>query len=375
MGTNYFNYRLRTEIIFGCGRINELNTICKQNNWERGVLVCDPIFMNTGLAEKVMTAAGGALVDVFSDLQPNPSVQSVDKCAVLLRKHKAQVIVALGGGSSLDCAKAASVTAYSEKSVRAFHSGGEKIKQEGIPLIAVPTTAGTGSEVTNVAVLTDEEKGIKAPLASDYMFAHTAIVDPELTLTVPKQVVASTGLDALSHALEGYWSKNHQPICDAYAIYAAKLVFDFLYAAYLHGDDISVKEKMSEAALIAGLAFGPPKTAGVHACSFPLTRLYKLPHGEACAFSLDAFVRLNSEVEKDRMQMFANMVGFKTTDEMADRILELKKATGMRCTLSEAKIKTSDVPELAEQCKHPNLLNNPRQMSTDDLIDMFMSMN
>ncbi|MDO4269757.1 MAG: iron-containing alcohol dehydrogenase family protein [Eubacteriales bacterium] len=369
-----FRYALATEIVFGSNTVEELGRYCRERGWADGILVADPFFRENGLAEQVVRYAEGALTAVFSDLESNPTVASVDACAKLAEEKGARFIAALGGGSSLDCAKAAAVTAYSGKSVRAFHSGGEKIAAPGLPVVAIPTTAGTGSEVTNVAVLSDPEKGSKAPMASEHMFAKLAIVDPALTLSVPPRVTASTGLDALSHALEGYWSKNHQPICDACAIYACRLVFENLEEAVRHGDNLRAKENMSLAALTAGLAFGPPKTAAAHACSFPLTSLYHIPHGEACAFTLDSLLRINCEAERDRLQRLADMTGFASPEAMADEILRLKRQTGMRCTLRQAGIEPRDLPALAESCMHPNLRNNPVEMTRERLTAMFAAL-
>ena len=151
------------------------------------------------------------------------------------------------------------------------------------------------------------------------------LIDPTLTLSVPPKVTASTGMDVLPHALEGFWSKNHLPICDALALHAADLVLRFLPQAYHHGEDIVAREKMCEAAVIAGLAFSLPKTAASHACSFPLTSIYGLPHGEACAFTLGALCRINSKAENGRLNIFAKKLGLTDAEELAIQIDMLKK--------------------------------------------------
>ena len=369
-----FNYSMNVGIRFGNGSSEQLGNICREYGLSNGLLVSDPFFVGSGLAQEVIDKSEGALVCVFSDLQPNPTVESVNACVELLEKNDLKFIVALGGGSSLDCAKAASVAAHTGRKVQDFHSGGVRIAGSNIPVIAMPTTAGTGSEVTNVAVLSDAEKGIKGPMASDHMYAKLAIIDPLFTVSVPKSVTASTGLDTLSHALEGYWSVNHQPICDAYAIYAAKKVFENLEHTCSHLDDVRAREEMSLASLIAGLAFAVPKTAAAHACSFPLTNIYHIPHGEACAFTLDSLVLINCETERARLDALARMVGFASPEAMAAEIARLKEITGMRRTLAQAGIREEDVPELAARCKHPNLLNNPTEMTQERLIKMFMNL-
>jgi Alcohol dehydrogenase, class IV len=369
-----FTYSLPMKIIFGRNRLEKLGDILKEAGLDGGMLISDPVFVKNGLADRLIEFSGGRIKGCFSELSPNPDVEEVDKCVAMIRSVGAKFLIALGGGSSMDCAKAASVVAGMDKPSRHYHSEKGAIVGHGLPLVAVPTTAGTGSEVTNVAVLTDAAKKIKGPMASDLMYARLAVIDPVLTLSVPPQVTASTGLDVLSHALEGYWSKNHQPICDATAIYAASLVFKHLETAYRDGADIEAREQMCVASLLAGFAFAHPKTAASHACSFPLTNVYHLPHGEACAFTLDRLILINADAEGGRVEAFAKAVGFPNAEAMAERTLAMKKTMGMKCTLADAKIDQADLPQLIEWCKHPNLLNNPVEMTPERLTEMFMSM-
>lgn len=367
-------YSQPVDILFESGAIEKLPEIIAEKNWKKGVLICDPFFVKNGFSEKVRQYASEYIEAIYSDITPNPRVEEVDACARVLRDIGADFAVSVGGGSSLDCAKAACAIAGTRKSVTAFHTGGEKLPGGGIPLIAVPTTAGTGSEVTCVAVLTNENEKVKAPIANPLLYPTLAIIDPKLTLSVPPRVTASTGLDVLSHALEGFWSKNHQPVCDALALHAARLVFENLLDTYKNGNNLTLREKMCEASVIAGLAFTLPKTAASHACSFPLTRIYGIPHGEACAFTLDSLCRINARAENGRLDRFANKLGFTDAAQMADRIKEMKEATGMRCTLSQAGIRQEDLPYLATQCHHPNMLNNPVILDDKMIIEMFQSL-
>ncbi len=366
-----WTYSQPVKLIFGSDRIKDLAAILADMNLMHGLLVSDPIFVKNGVAAKIMEYSQGRITEVFSDITPNPTVGNVDDCAWIIRDKNIEFVVALGGGSSLDCAKAACSVCKTPYSVVEFHSGRMKLGKESIPLIAIPTTSGTGSEVTPVAVLSDPQRGVKAPLVSDNFFPQCAIIDPALTLTVPPAITAATGLDVLSHALEGFWSKNHQPICDAMALHAARLCFDHLLDAYHDGGNLAAREKLSEASVMAGLAFGLPKTAGSHACSFPLTNVYHISHGEACAFTLDSFTRINAEAEGGRLHRFARMLDFADASDMADRILEMKKAMGMKITLQDAGIAEGAIPELARLSLHPNMLNNPVPMDEDLIAAMY----
>ncbi len=363
------------KIIFGCGKINELEKIIGSMNRKNGVLICDPFFKENGLADKVLSLSGGKLTKAFSDFSPNPSVESADKCAAFMREHGADFAVAMGGGSAIDCAKAGCAVAGTGDSVRLYHSGEKQLsKNGGIPLIAIPTTSGTGSEVTCVSVLTDTEKNVKAPLSNPALYPKMAIIDPELTLSVPKSVTASTGLDVLSHALEGFWSIHHQPICDALAQRATKLVFENLVSACNDPGNIRAREKMSEASLLAGIAFSHPKTTVCHACSFSLTNDYGIPHGEACAFTLGYAIRINADCENGRLHDFAKSVGFMDAYRMADRVDGIKSLLGMRCTLREMGIDRKDIPSLAKSSMHPNILNNPVELTVEAVEAMYRNL-
>jgi alcohol dehydrogenase class IV len=366
-----WTYAQPVKLFFGAGRAKSLAKILSDFNLTDGLLVADPIFTKTGLVPQIIDYSQGRLVAVFSNITPNPTVKEVDDCAALIRERKIRFVVALGGGSSLDCAKAAASVCMTSDSIAEYHSGGKKFGKERIPLLALPTTSGTGSEVTPVAVLSDPERGIKAPLSSDNFYPVAAVIDPSLTLTAPPAVTASTGMDVLSHALEGFWSKNHQPICDAMALHAAQLAFEYLLTAYKDGNNLEAREKMSEASLTAGLAFGLPKTAGVHACSFPLTNIYHMPHGEACAFTLDAFIKINAGAEDGRLHKFAKMLGFNDAYQMADRTLELKKKMNLKITLKDAGIREDELDELANLSRHPNMLNNPVAMDVKSILKMY----
>jgi len=269
----------------------------------------------------------------------------------------------------MDCAKAAASVALTQDSIRKYHGTGVALPAEHLPLIAIPTTAGTGSEVTCVSVLSDHANGKKAPIVSEGFYPKAAIIDPELTYTMPPAVTAGTGIDVLSHAIEGYWSKGHQPICDTLAIHAAALVFKYLYRAYENPSDEEAREKMCEASVIAGLAFTLPKTTSSHACSFPLTNIYHIPHGEACGLTLDYFVRINARgTGSERVETLAKALGFADAEALADAIFALKQKLGLRCDLKDLHLEEEQIAELVKISRHPNLYNNPVEI-TDEMLD------
>lgn len=369
-----WDYLQPVKIKFGNGTSTELKQIANNLGYHNGLLVSDAYFVKSGLADKIIKDNEGVLVAVFGDISPNPDVTEVDACAKMIQEKKIDFLVALGGGSALDCAKAAGSICMTEDSIRKYHGTGIPMPNKHLPLIALPTTSGTGSEVTCVSVLTDHELGKKSPIVSDGFYPEYAIIDPVLTYSMPPQVTAGTGIDVLSHALEGYWSNGHQPICDALAVHAAGLVFRNLKKAYDNPTDKAAREGMAEASVIAGLAFTLPKTTSSHACSFPLTNLYHIPHGEACGLTLDYFARINAKAEDGRVDQLAIKLGFTDTNAMADAIRDLKKALGLRTDLVDFNLSDAQIEELVTVSRHPNLYNNPVEITDEMLFEMYGSM-
>lgn len=360
-------------IQFGSGVRKELKAVAETLGCRNGLLVSDPFFVANGLAEQIVAESDGILTGIYGEVSPNPDVTEVDACAEMIRRNGHGFLVALGGGSALDCAKAAGSICLTKDSIRKYHGTGEAMPQEHLPLIAVPTTAGTGSEVTCVSVLTDHANGKKSPIVSNGFYPSMAIIDPELTYSMPPKVTASTGIDVLCHALEGFWSKGHQPVCDALALHACKLVFTYLRRAYVDGNDQEAREKMAEASVIAGMAFTLPKTTASHACSFPLTNLYHIPHGEACGLTLDYFARINASAEDGRLEVFAAELGFSSVDEMADAIHSLKEELGLCNDLKNLNLTEEQISELVRISRHPNLYNNPVEITDEMLLAMYQS--
>lgn len=369
-----WEYLQPVTIRFGEGVVNELKQVAKELNCKRGLLVSDPFFVTSGLAQKIVDASEGVLAGIYSQVSPNPEVTEVDACAQQIRESEIDFLAALGGGSALDCAKASGSICFTEDSIRTYHGTGEAMPQKHLPLIAIPTTAGTGSEVTCVAVLSDKELGKKGPIVSNGFYPAVALIDPELTYTLPPYMTASTGIDVLCHAVEGFWSKGHQPVCDALALHACKIVFKYLKTVYQEPENKEARAKMAEASVIAGLAFTLPKTTSSHACSFPLTNLLHIPHGEACGLTLDYFARINADAEDGRIHGFARELGFKDMYAMADAILQLKKDVGLRTDLKEFNLTDEQVRELVRISRHPNLYNNPVEITDEMLNEMFQSM-
>jgi len=235
--------------------------------------------------------------------------------------------------------------------------------------------SGTGSEVTCISVLSDIDARRKAPRADPAMYPAAALVDPAFTVTVPPGVTAATGMDALSHAIEALWSIHHNPAADALALRAAPRILRNIETAYANPGDKAARTNLSEGSLLAAMAFSQAKTAAAHACSFPLTMRYGLPHGAACAITLPALCRINAPAEDGRLHAIARELGFADAFALADELDRLNAALRLPRTLQAAGIPVADLPALALEClEPPNIRNNPVPMGADAIVAMFMGL-
>ncbi len=357
-----FVYAQPVKIFFGEGKFAALGDVLAELGVSRCVIACGKHFAPTAQA---MQESDSRIVAVFGGVEQNPQLSGVAETARLAREYKADAVIGVGGGSSIDTAKFAAAIALGDGEALEYYRGEKPFPAERLTIIAVPTTAGTGSEVTQVSVVSNgtEKKTINNPV----FMPKAAIVDPCLSSTVPPRTTMNTGLDALAHALEGYWSKNHQPISDLMAIEAVRLILENLETAWRDGSNMEARGNMAYASLLGGLSFALPKTAASHACSYPLSEDYHLPHGEACAFTLDSLVRINAD---ERLELLCRRVGLSGTEELAQRIAALKELGGLRRKLSE--LGDVDVEKLARDCAaHPLMNNNPVALDAAALQTMF----
>lgn len=359
---NEFIYTQPVKIYFGAGQFARLGEILNELQIRRCVIACGRHFAPTAEALKETIPAVCA---VFGGVEANPQLSGIAETARIARDCGADAVIGIGGGSSLDTAKFAAAIALGDGDAEEYYRGVRPFPDKRLSIIAVPTTAGTGSEVTQVSVVScgKEKRTINHPV----FMPRAAIVDPELSVSVPPRTTMTTGLDAMAHALEGYWSRNHQPIPDLMAIEAVRLILANLETAYRDGGNREARSNMAYAALLGGLSFALPKTAASHACSYPLSEDYHLPHGEACAFTLDSLVLINADV---RLELLCRRVGLSGTEELAERIRALKKLAGLRSRLSD--LGEVDLDKLCRDCAaHPLMNNNPVRMDEARLREMF----
>lgn len=341
----------------------------------RVFIISDPFLFKNGTAQ----AVGGAMKDkevaYYSDIEPNPSCESVDAAAAAARAHKADCVVGIGGGSSMDVSKIVSCLVTNEGSIYDYYSAGnKKLSPRTVSLICIPTTAGTGSEVTNVGVFTNRKTHVKMPMVNNEFWADIAAIDPELTVTLPAPITASTGMDAFCHAIEAYWNKESLPICDMLAMGAMKMILKNIRTAYDEPQNMEARGAMSAASLIAGIAFSQTRTTGIHAASFPLTAEFGASHGTACSITLPAFIHISSEQAGEKMQTLAGYLGYETVEAFADAVEALMADMKMPLRLHELGVRESDIDHITETALSAAIIQlTPASMNFDTVSELLRS--
>lgn len=268
---------------------------------KRVVIVTDPGIVATGMIDRLsalLTAAGIASV-VFDAVEADPRLQIAGLAAERLKSAGAEMVIGIGGGSAIDIAKVAAILAANDGSVASFF-GIDLVPHPGLPLMIIPTTAGTGSEVTPIAILSDDDEKLKKGIVSPYLFPTVALLDPELTLGLPPRVTAATGMDALIHAIEAYTSKNAEPLTDLLACRAMELLSANIRKAFTDGSDLVARGNMLEGSMLAGMAFANVGVTAVHAFAYPIGAEFHIPHGIANAIMLAPVMEFNMVACPDR---------------------------------------------------------------------------
>ncbi|MGO0059142.1 iron-containing alcohol dehydrogenase [Brevibacillus fluminis] len=346
---------------------------------ERPLIVTDNILIQAGVVAQV-EALLPMSAGIFSDVKPEPEIEIVDLCLQKIREGNHDGLIAVGGGSAIDIAKAASVMATNEGSIEQY-VGTNLVKQPGLPLIAIPTTAGTGSEVTNISILSDKKEQVKKGIVSPYLLPDVAIVSPLMTLTCPPSVTAASGVDALVHAVEAYISKFASPVTDALAIGAMKLIAVHLPKAYAAPDNIESREAMITASLMAGLAFGNAGVGAVHALAYPLGGRFHMAHGVSNSLLLPYVMKWNKIACLEKLRDVAVALGENVdglnADQAAEAAIEamtrLCRYVDIPQSLREFNIPESAIAEMAEEAtKQTRLLkNNPRALRKKEIEDIY----
>lgn len=378
-----FTYYLPTKIIFGQPALAALTSELAVLKAKRVLFVSDPGLVQLGLVDEVQTSLreAGQSVATFTAISSNPTTVEVAAGLALAREQDAHALVALGGGSAIDVAKAIAMLMTNGGSYTDYQWGGRPITERSLPLLAVPTTAGTGSEVSRVAVIVDPDNPFKKGVLSPLMFPHTAIVDPELTRSLPPKLTAATGMDAFIHALECYIGRRANPYTDQFCLAALETAWAALPQAVANGSDMSARQAMMLAALWGGTTMDHAGLGLIHSLSGPLTGHLHLHHGLANALILPYAMRFNlPAVPTERLQRLNLAFGLPVDAEgetLVAALTQFVTGLGLPTHLSELHqpLEGVDWAAIAEETTRMVLLqNNPRPVSAADCETLLAQM-
>ncbi len=380
---NTFNFQLPTKIIFGQPAQKALSSELAARNANKVILISDQGLVQIGLVNQIKDALQESGIDVipYTAVSSNPTTDEVSAGLNLAVKHQIDMVIALGGGSPIDVAKGIALLLANEGAYADYQWGGKPITQRSWPLIAVPTTAGTGSEVSKVAVVSDPEKPFKKGVLSPLMFPQVAIVDPELTRGLPPQLTAATGMDAFIHALEAFVGKRANPFTDQMALAAMETAWIYLPQAVVNGNNIDNRQQMMLAALWGGIAMDHAGLGLIHALSGPLTTHLHLHHGLANAIILPHVIRFNlPSIPTDRVMMLNQLFGLGSIQDSESLVRSLTQFVadlGLPTSLSKLNISLDAVDwnTIAEETTRMVLIyNNPRPATVEDCLNLLKDM-
>ncbi len=370
------------KIVFGTGCIETFTEDYKKLGLQRLMVLTAPPILPLIEEPLASLKAAGVSIEIFQNILAEPTVNDFKAILQVARDFKADSVVGIGGGSVLDVTKLVAAFINSDQQVEDCFGTGF-IKAKGLWFACLPTTAGTGSEVSPNAILLDERDHLKKGIVSPYLIADAAYVDPKLTWTVPSKVTADTGMDALTHCIEAYTNKFAHPSVDIYALQGIRLIAANLEKAVKDGKDVEAREALAFGSLYGGLCLGPVNTAAVHALSYPLGGEFHIPHGLSNAILLPSVMKFNMPANVKRHAEVAIALGCepgKNDEETAQRgvdfIYRLAAAVGIPDKLTALGIPQTSVPGMAKAAMQVQRLlkNNPREVTEQDALDIYNSL-
>ena len=374
-----FSFSVPQEIIVGKGSLARLPEAAEKLGGKHGFIISGPHLNKMGIVASCSESLenAGIKVDAYTETEGNPSVETVEKAAAFC-KSGADFIIALGGGSPMDVAKAVGVVARYGGSITEYEGGG-RVPGDIIPLIAIPTTAGTGSEVTAFSVITDHSRNYKLTVFSYKLIPAYAILDPELLTTAPVSVAAACGIDAMVHALEAYISKDASHFSDAMAEKALELIGKNIRRYVADRTDIEAAEAMITGSLFAGIAFSWARLGDVHAMSHPVSAYFDVPHGVANAILLPTIVEYNALADRGKYLKLFNYISLTPASEaefepfmLVDLLTELNEQLGIPGSLGEVGVTADKFDAMADDAmKSGNISVNPRSTTKKDVLSLY----
>lgn len=375
-------FQTTRRMVMGPGSLKRIGEEVRRLNAKSVMVITDQGLVKSGIVSTLETLLrkDEIVVSRYDAVDPDPGYEIAVRAAESTKQVNAELVIGIGGGSSLDIAKTASVLATNSSNVESLF-GIDMVPKPGLPMILIPTTAGTGSEVTPIAILSDYQDKLKKGIVSPYLFPEVAILDPELTLGLPAPVTAATGMDALIHAVEAYTSVNATPLTDMLSERSMSLVFDNIRTAFANGQNLAARSNMLQGSLLAGMAFANAGVTAVHAFAYPIGAEFHIPHGVANSIMLAPVMEFNLLGNLPKFVRMAQLFGEDTygmSDRRAaqlavDSLATLAKDLKVPSSLGEFGVKEKDVPSLAEGVMKVTrlLANNPRELKLQDAEEIY----
>jgi len=382
MDTKIMSLRSPHLILAGIGASERLGQEVKGIGAKRVLLVTDKGVIESGVAGKIQEQLKkeGMTIGVFKDVSPDPDIANAEICIEMAKKEKFELIVGLGGGSPMDIASITSVMLTNPGTVYDYF-GINLVKIPGVPTILIPTTAGTGAEVTPNAILTDTKEKLKKAIVSPYILPRMAIVDPLLTLSMPPSVTSSSGIDALTHAIESYTSNNATILTDLFAKEAIVMIGRSLRTAVANGNNLEARYDMSIGSLYAGISLANAGVTAVHALAYPLGGQFNIPHGIANGLLLPYVMEFNVLGDIPKFAQVAKLLGERVNHlSLLDQAYHLAKAVKslyqdlkIPQSLKELNVPKEAIPKMAQAAINVTRLmaNNPRKMTVEDVEKIY----
>jgi len=379
LDTQAVGFSFPAQIVFGYGVLNRISFLSLFLKSSNAFIICDPEIEKLGYVRKVQRylKLSGLTSTIFNEIEPNPNEETVIKAVESYKNAGCDLVIAIGGGSAIDVGKVVRLLAKQGGKVSdydASHSSIMSIHELLPPQISIPTTSGTGSEVSIVAMITSEKE--KITILGYPLISTIALVDPELTMSCPPRLTAYCGMDALTHAIESFISLRINPVADMFSLQAITLIAQNLKKVYENGNDAKARINMSLAALEAGMAFNQKSVGLVHAMSHQLSAKFNLPHGLANAVMLSTVLKFNKSVCKEKYATMGIALGLSlgSIDEGADRFIQeiekLISALSIPNKLRECGVKESEIPEMAKMAlKDISIITNPLQPITQETVE------
>ena len=375
-----FSFSIPQHVIFGKGSLGKLPEAAKALGKNKALIISGPHLNRIGMVDKCQAALSAAGIGsaAFTETEGNPSTETVEKAVDAYKSSGADFIVAFGGGSPLDVAKAAGILAMYGGKITEYEGGG-KVPGPVVPMIAIPTTAGTGSEVTSFSVITDHSRNYKLSVSSNYLLPAYAILDPELIASVPAGTAAACGVDAMVHALEAYLSLAASPFSDMFALKALQLIGKNLRAYAANRGNEAAAEAMMMGSLFAGIAFSHARLGDVHAMSHPVSAYFNVAHGVANAILLPVIVEYNELADQGKYYDIYRCVAKAPVSEamvsshmLTEELRALNMELGIPSCLKEAGVKAEYFDAMAEDAmKSGNISVNPRSTTKADVLELY----